>query len=76
MDDGSELPIAFVSRTLTLAGRNYSHLDKEGLVMIFGVKKYHKFLYGRNFQIVTDHKPLLGLLGEHKPKPEMASPRV
>ena len=58
MPDGSERPIGFSSRTLTRAERNYSHLDKEALVIIFGVKKYHQYLYSRRFDIKTDHNPL------------------
>ena len=76
MDDGSEKPIAFASRTLNSAERNYSQLDKEGLAIIFGVRKFHQMVYGRPFVITTGHKPLLGLFGEHKSVPAMASPRL
>ncbi|CAB4025071.1 putative protein K02A2.6-like protein, partial [Paramuricea clavata] len=61
MPDGSERPIAFASRTLTSAEKKYSQLDKEGLAMVFAVKKFHQFLYGRHYTIYTDHKPLLGI---------------
>ena len=44
--------------------------------MISGVKKFNYFLAGRPFVIRTDHKPLLGLIGEQKSLPVMASPRV
>ncbi|XP_022595499.1 uncharacterized protein K02A2.6-like, partial [Seriola dumerili] len=53
-----------------------SQLDKEGLAVIFGIKRFHKYLYGRNFTIVTDHKPLISLFNETKPVPQMVSPRV
>lgn len=76
MDEGTEKPIGFVSRTLTPAERKYSHLDKEGLAVIFGIRRFHKYLYGRNFTIVTDHKPLISLFSETKPVPQMVSPRV
>ena len=71
-----ELPIAFASRSLNQAERNYSQLDREGLSIIFGVRKFHKFVYGREITIITDHKPLLGLFGENKRLPEHASPRL
>ena len=74
--DGSERPIAFASRTLAPAERNYSQLDKEGLAIIFGVKKFHNFLMGHQFTIFTDHKPLKHLFGEDKAIPPMASARL
>ena len=76
MDDGTERPIGFVSRTLNVAEKNYSQLDKEGAGIIFGLKKFHKYVYGRHFTIVTDHKPLITLFHEEKQIPVMASPRV
>ena len=74
--DGTEKPVAFVSRSLNKAERNYSQLDREALSLVFGVTKFHKFIYGIPFTLVTDHKPLLGLFGEHKSIPEMASSRL
>lgn len=76
MAGGSERPIGFVSRTLSAAEKNYSQLDKEGLVVVFGVKKFHKYLYGRQFAIVTDHKPLISLFSEMRAIPQMTSPRI
>ena len=73
--DGSEKPIAYASRTLTKPERAYSQLDKEALAVIFAVKKFHHFLYGRHFVIYTDHKPLLGLFNPEKATPTMASGR-
>ncbi|RUS85038.1 hypothetical protein EGW08_007222 [Elysia chlorotica] len=74
--NGTEKPISFASRTLSDAEKRYSQLDKEALSIIFGVTKFHKFIYGRPVEIKTDHKPLLGLFGENKPLPEKSSSRV
>ena len=76
LDDGSERPIAYASRTLSKAERGYSQLDKEALGVLFGVKKFHQFVYGRHFTVYTDHKLLLGLLNPDKPTPSMASSRM
>ena len=76
MPDGSERPITYASRTLTSAERNYSQLDREALGIVFAIKKFHMYLHGRHCSIYTDHKPLLGILGPHKPTPVMASARM
>ena len=76
MEDRSEKPIGFMSRTLTPAEKRYSQLDKEGLAIIFGIKRFHKYIYGRRFLISTDHKPLISLFHDKKPVPQLGSPRV
>ncbi|XP_062374782.1 uncharacterized protein K02A2.6-like [Sardina pilchardus] len=76
MEDGTEKPISYVSRTLSAAEKGYSQLEKEGLAVVFAVKRFHHYLYGRPFTIFTDHKPLMGLFSEIKGIPPMASARI
>ena len=76
MDDGQERPIAFASRTLTNSERNYSQIEKEALAIVFGVRKFHKYLYGRTFHLYTDHKPLVTILGPKTAVPTLAAARM
>ena len=75
-DNGDEKPIAYASRTLNAAERRYSQLEREGLAIVFGVKKFHNYLYGRHFTIESDHQPLSHLFSETKGIPAMASARI
>ena len=76
MPDGSEKPIGYAWRTLNKAEKNYSQLEKEGLSCIFGIKRFYSYLFGHPFELITDHKPLLGLLGEHKSTSPQESARI
>ena len=76
MEDGPEKPIAYHSRSFSHAEKNYAQIDKEGLSVIVGLKKFHQYLCGHKFTIVTDHKPLLGLFGETKAVPQVLSSRM
>ncbi|MCP4487561.1 MAG: hypothetical protein GY820_09630 [Gammaproteobacteria bacterium] len=71
-----ERPIEFASRTLTKAERNYSQIEKEALAIVWGIKKFHRYIYAREFDLVTDHKPLTFLFGEKKNIPEMGVSRI
>ena len=76
MPDGMEHPVAYASRTLSSAEKKYAQVEKEALALIFAVKKFHQYLYGRVFTLVTDHKPLLVILGPTKGIPSLAASRL
>ena len=59
-----------------MAEEKYAQLEKEGLACVFGVKRFHSYLYGCKFLLEMDHKPLLGLMGEKKAIPPQASARI
>lgn len=74
--NGDERPIAYASRTLSTSERNYAQIEKEALALVFGVNKCHKYLYGRQFTLVTDHKPLATTLGPKNSVPTLAAARM
>ena len=76
MADGTERPIAYASRSLNKAERNYSQIEKEALSLVWGVKKFYMYLYLREFTLVTDHKPLTSLFSTSKGIPTMAASRL
>ena len=76
MPDGAERLIAYASCTLSQSEQNYAQLEKEALGLIFGVKRFHQYLFGRKFTLVTDHKPLMAILGPKKAIPSLAAARL
>lgn len=69
-------PIAFASRSLTKAERGYFQIDKEAAAIVFAVKTFHQYLYGRHFVLETDHKPLIYIFGPKKGILIMAASRL
>ncbi|XP_053692552.1 uncharacterized protein K02A2.6-like [Sabethes cyaneus] len=59
--DGSMKVVCHASRTVTPAEQRYGQVEKEALALIFGVTKFHRFIYGRKFSLHTDHKPILAM---------------
>ncbi|UYV64551.1 hypothetical protein LAZ67_3001165, partial [Cordylochernes scorpioides] len=73
---GQERPIMFASGTLSGAERNYSQIEWEALAIIYGVTKFHQFIYGRRFTLITDQKPLVSILGPKSGIPTLSTSRL
>ncbi|XP_013147927.1 PREDICTED: uncharacterized protein K02A2.6-like [Papilio polytes] len=73
---GGERPVAYASRTLTDAEKNYSQIHREALAIIFCINKFHQYLYGRHFTLRTDHKPLVSIFGPNAGIPTMVASRM
>ena len=70
--DGQERPIAFGSRTLSKAERNYCVTRKELLAVVNFTTHYKHYLYGMKFTVRTDHSSLRWLLNFKEPQGQMA----
>ena len=55
---GQECVIAYASRSLTEVERRYSQTEREALGLVWGCERFHMYLYGVDFTLLTDHKPL------------------
>ena len=75
-EDGRLKPIQHVSRTLLPAEMNYSLIEKEALAIIFAIKKFHKYVHGREFILQTDHHLLLEIFGSKKGIPTNTANRL
>ena len=61
--EGEEKVIAYWSRQLSKAERNYSTIEREALAVVAAVKEFFPYLYGKSFNLLTDHNPLTSLRG-------------
>lgn len=76
LPSGEERPIAFASRTLSQAESRYAQIEREALAIVFGVKRFHQYLFGRKFTLLTDHRPLTSIFGPHTGIPSLAASRM
>ena len=51
-------PVAFASKALSDAESRYACIERELLAIVYGIQRFHTYLYGRHFKVITDHKPL------------------
>ncbi|CAC5426704.1 unnamed protein product [Mytilus coruscus] len=64
-------PVAYAIRALTDTETRYAQIEKELLLVIFGLEKFHSYTYGRTVNVISDHKPLESIMK----KPLHAAPK-
>ncbi|CAB4040572.1 Hypothetical predicted protein, partial [Paramuricea clavata] len=51
-------PVCYASKALTEAEQRYSNIEREALGVVWGLERFHYFVYGKKCTVHTDHKPL------------------
>ena len=60
-DEEQEHVVAYFSRQLSKAERNYATIEREALAVVTAVKEFYPYLYRHTFRLITDHNPLTTL---------------
>ena len=57
------VPISYASRSLTDTEQKYSQTEREALALVWACERFHMYVYGQEFDLITDHKPLQAIYG-------------
>ena len=68
--------VAYASRSLNKPEKNYCTIEKELLAIVWAVKHFRPYLFGKKFKIFTDHKPLIYLFGMTNPSSRLTKFRI
>lgn len=69
--DSNDLPISFISRTFKKGERNKAIIEKELLAIHFALKTFRHYIYGQQFVVFSDHKPLIYLFKLKNPSSKL-----
>ena len=58
-NDGEVFPVSYASKKLSESEKRYSAMERECLAIVWGIKKFMLYLYGKEFILQTDHQPLV-----------------
>lgn len=71
-EEGDERPVAFISKKLNKAQRNYTVTEQECFAAIVALKNFRAYVEGHEFTIITDHASLKWLMSNHDLKSRLA----
>lgn len=74
--DDFERVIQYASQTLSNTQRKYIQMDKEAYVIIFGIKKFHQYLYGNKFTLYIDYQSLCQIFAPSNALPAYTALRM
>jgi hypothetical protein len=67
----NDRPIQFISKVLNKAEQNYSTIERELYAIVYCVDSFRHYVYGFEFVIYTDHRPLVYLFNLKKPSSKL-----
>ena len=70
--DCSKHVVAYASRSLSKAEKDYCATEKEALGLVWGVHQFRPYLYGRNFLLISDHFLITWLKSIKEPRGRLA----
>jgi hypothetical protein len=57
-------PIAFTRKKLSDSEQNYNTIEREGLAMVYELKKFRHYFLGNHFKMFTDYPSLIYLVNK------------
>ena len=76
MREGEKRPIVYASKSLTPAEKNYAQINKEALAIVWAVKRFLLYIFGREFTLNKDHKLLTSIFHPAKNIPAIVATRL
>ena len=58
LQDNGWRAVSYASRNLSEVERRYAQTEKEALSLVWACERFNIYVYGREFELETDHKPL------------------
>ena len=68
-DDNTTTPLYYATYPLSATEARYPQIDREALSIYWAIRRFHLYLYGKEFKIISDHQPLVSLFNNPAPKP-------